>query len=251
MNFVRRTRAIEEPALLRITAAQFSVMVEAGAFTGDLGVELRGGLLYQMNPQYVPHLRAKSELHEALLKALWALGSPLRVASEGSVLLGDSEVPQPDLIVWEPLRSRGPVPGERVRLVVEVSDTTLAASGRSTRRLRSPNTGSPICPAGPFTSIGRRRTAPMRGRPWCPSAKRSGPRPWRASPFPRARWTTARGSRADPASLSTGVPGTGETSPGAVSARPATVFTVATAGAPTAGLRGHHALRGGSDARAG
>jgi Uma2 family endonuclease len=126
MNFVRRTRAIEEPALLRITAAQFSVMVEAGAFTGDLGVELRGGLLYQMNPQYVPHLRAKSELHEALLKALWALGSPLRVASEGSVLLGDSEVPQPDLIVWEPLRSRGPVPGERVRLVVEVSDTTLA-----------------------------------------------------------------------------------------------------------------------------
>jgi Uma2 family endonuclease len=126
MNVMRRTRAIEEPALLRITAAQFSVMVEAGAFTGDLGVELRGGLLYQTNPQYVPHLRAKSELHEALLKALWPLGSPLRVASEGSVLLGDSEVPQPDLIVWEPLRSRGPVPGERVRLVVEVSDTTLA-----------------------------------------------------------------------------------------------------------------------------
>ena len=46
----------DEPMLLRITAAQFSVMVEAGAFTGGPGVELRGGLLYRMNPQYVPHL---------------------------------------------------------------------------------------------------------------------------------------------------------------------------------------------------
>ena len=125
MNVVRRTRVTEEPALLRITAAQFSVMVEAGAFTGDLGVELRGGLLYQMNPQYVPHLLAKGALYEALLDALRALGSPLRVASEGSVLLGDGDVPMPDIIVWEPSRVRGPVPGERVRIVAEVSDTTL------------------------------------------------------------------------------------------------------------------------------
>ena len=43
MNVVRRVRATEEPELLRITAAQFSAMVEAGAFTGDLGAELRGG----------------------------------------------------------------------------------------------------------------------------------------------------------------------------------------------------------------
>ena len=126
MNVVRRTRTTEEPALLRITAAQFSVMVEAGAFTGDLGVELRGGLLYQMNPQYRPHLIAKTRLHEALLDALRALGSPLLVSSEGSVRLGEDEVPQPDLILWELLGGRGPVPGERVRLAVEVSDTTLA-----------------------------------------------------------------------------------------------------------------------------
>src|SRR5215207_7531898 len=113
MNVVRQVRqartAVEEPALLRITAAQFQVMAEAGAFTGDRGVELRGGLLYEMTPQHVPHLRAKSELHEALLDALRALASPLRVASEGSVLLGEGEVPQPDLIIWEPVRSRGPV----------------------------------------------------------------------------------------------------------------------------------------------
>lgn len=125
MNFVRPTRATEEPELLRITAAQFSVMVEAGAFTGDRGVELRGGLLYEMNPQYVPHMRAKSRLFLALASALQAIGSPLEVSSEGSVQLGAAEVPLPDLIVWEPVQVRGPVPGERVRLLVEVSDTTL------------------------------------------------------------------------------------------------------------------------------
>jgi hypothetical protein len=52
----------DEPMLLRITAAQFSLMVEAGAFSGGPGVELRGGLLYRINPQYVPHLMAKTEL---------------------------------------------------------------------------------------------------------------------------------------------------------------------------------------------
>jgi Uma2 family endonuclease len=125
MNVVRRVQTTGEPALLRITAAQFSVMVEAGAFTGARGVELRGGLLYEMNPRYVPHLLAKGALYEALLDALRALGSPLRVSSEGSVLLGDRDVPMPDIIVWEPLRGRGPVPGERERIVAEVSDTTL------------------------------------------------------------------------------------------------------------------------------
>ncbi|HYI82071.1 MAG TPA: Uma2 family endonuclease [Acetobacteraceae bacterium] len=40
--------------------------------------------------------------------------------------LGDADVPLPDLIVSEPLRRRGPVPGDRVRIVAEISDTTLA-----------------------------------------------------------------------------------------------------------------------------
>ena len=126
MNFVRPTRATEEPELLRVTAAQFQVMAEAGAFTGDRRVELRGGLLYEMTPQYVPHMRAKSRLFLALASALQAIGSPLEASSEGSVELGEDEVPIPDLIVWEPVRGRGPVPGELVRLAIEVSDTTQA-----------------------------------------------------------------------------------------------------------------------------
>lgn len=128
MNVVqqaRQARAVEEPALLRITAAQFQVMAEAGAFTGDRRVELRGGLLYEMTPQYVPHTRAKSRLFTALVDASRAAGSPLEVFSEGSVELGADDVPMPDLIIWEPVQVRGAVPGERVRLLVEVSGSTL------------------------------------------------------------------------------------------------------------------------------
>jgi Uma2 family endonuclease len=141
MNVVRPTRANENsalretPELLRITAAQFSVMVEAGAFTGDQRVELRGGLLYQMDPQYVPHARAKSRLFLSLAKALQAIGSSLEVLSEGSVELGEAEVPLPDLIVWEPVQLRGPIPGDRVRLLVEVSDSTLTEDLGRKRRL--------------------------------------------------------------------------------------------------------------------
>lgn len=126
MNFVRQTRAAtEEPSLLRITEAQFRVMAEAGAFTGDRGVELRGGLLYETTPRYVPHARAKGRFFIALVDALRAIGSSLEVLSEGSVKLGEADVPMPDLLVWEPVEVQGPVPGERARLLVEVSSTTL------------------------------------------------------------------------------------------------------------------------------
>jgi hypothetical protein len=193
MNVVRRVQTTGEPALLRITAAQFSVMVEAGAFTGDRGVELRGGLLYEMNRRYVPHARAKGRLFLALVNALQAIEAPLEVLSEGSVKLGESEMPLLDLVVWEPVQVRGPVPGERVRLLVEVSDTpsptTSAASARSTPPPQCPSTGSSMCSAAPCTSIGRPRTAFMRAPRSCPSAERSARRRWRASPSRPPRWT--------------------------------------------------------------
>ena len=126
MTVVQPIRADEGgPSLLRFNAMQLQAMAEAGVFSGGPRVELRGGLLYRMNPQHRPHLIAKSELYEALLYALRAVGSPLRVSSEGSVLLGEGDVPMPDIIVWELLEGPGAVPGELVRLAVEVSDSTV------------------------------------------------------------------------------------------------------------------------------
>ena len=111
--------------LLRITAEQLEAMAAAGALVGLPRIELRDGVLCQMNPQYRPHLLAKSAVYDALRDALRELGWPLGVGSEGSVRVGEREVPMPDVIVWDVHRGAGPVPVEHVRLVVEVSDTTL------------------------------------------------------------------------------------------------------------------------------
>ncbi len=111
--------------LLRVTAEQLEAMAARGALAGLPRIELRDGVLCQVNPQYRPHLLAKSAVYDALRDALRALGSALGVASEGSVRVGEREVPMPDVFVWDVHRGSGPVPVEHVRLVVEVSDTTL------------------------------------------------------------------------------------------------------------------------------
>ena len=111
--------------LLRVTAEQLEAMAARGALAGLPRIELRDGVLCQVNPQYRPHLLAKSAVYDALRDALRALGSTLGVASEGSVGVGEREVPMPDVFVWEVHRGAGPVPVEHVRLIIEVSDTTL------------------------------------------------------------------------------------------------------------------------------
>lgn len=111
--------------LLRVTAEQLEAMAASGALAGLPRIELRDGVLCQVNPQYRPHLIAKSAIYDALRDTLRAQGSALGVASEGSVRISEREVPMPDVFVWEVHRGAGPVPVEHVRLVVEVSDTTL------------------------------------------------------------------------------------------------------------------------------
>ncbi len=113
-------------AVVRLTADQFERMADAGIFSyPNDRVVLREGLLCRMGPQYVPHMTAKVEVFAALLDALRAMGSALRVGSEGSVRASDYNVPQPDIIVWEPIRTRSWVPRERVRIAIEVSENTL------------------------------------------------------------------------------------------------------------------------------
>ena len=101
-------------------------MASRGAFDHLPRVELREGLLYQMNPQYFPHGAAKADLIEALASALTLLALPLRVLSEVSVRVSEAELPMPDIFLVRRARFRAAVPVDHVHLVVEVSDTTLA-----------------------------------------------------------------------------------------------------------------------------
>ena len=114
------------PSLLRITAEQLEVMAARGAFDRLPRVELREGLLYQMNPQYFPHGIAKMDVLDALSAAVARLNLPFRVVSEISVRVSETEVPIPDVFLVQSGRYPAAVPVERVRLVVEISDSTLA-----------------------------------------------------------------------------------------------------------------------------
>ena len=121
--------------LLRITADQLEVMADRGAFVGLPRLELCDGVLCQVNPQHMPHIRVKMAIYDALRDALRAINSPLGVATDGSVRIGEYEVPMPDVFVWNPRWGRGAVPVEHVRLVVEVSETTLSDDLGRKRRI--------------------------------------------------------------------------------------------------------------------
>lgn len=113
-------------SLLRITAEQLEVMAARGAFDRLPRVELREGLLYQMNPRHFPHGAAKMDVVFALSAAVAHLSLPVRVLSEVSVRVSETEVPMPDVSLVQNGRYPAAVPVERVRLVVEISDATLA-----------------------------------------------------------------------------------------------------------------------------
>ena len=113
--------------LLRFTVEQVGAMLDAGVFSGvNHQVELRKGLLHRTNAQAAPHLKAKTTLLLAIHEALRNIASPLRIDAEGSVRVDEHNLPVPDLIVWDDLRTRGFVPVERVRLLVEICNTTHA-----------------------------------------------------------------------------------------------------------------------------
>ena len=109
---------------LVVDASLYGKMITANAFAGRR-VELRQGVIFEMNAQYAPHMRAKIDLIVALTLAIRTLDIGLRVDGEGSVRLSDYEIAEPDVFVWEPVETYTFVPGDRLRLAVEVAASSL------------------------------------------------------------------------------------------------------------------------------
>ncbi|MBX9898251.1 MAG: Uma2 family endonuclease [Qipengyuania sp.] len=108
----------------RLTVEEFLLLDREGAF-GDRRTELIAGDIYYMSPQFRPHGFAKDELAYRLRRALEAMGSDIRVATEQSVDFGPHSEPQPDIILTSEPQGEGAIPGSSVLLIVEVSVTTL------------------------------------------------------------------------------------------------------------------------------
>lgn len=118
------------PVRLKVFSnAEFERLARSGGF-GDARVELRRGMIAEMSPQFAQHARAKMKLLAALTEAVGAAGLPWEVWTEVSVAFSDGFEPMPDIVVWDPALAPanldGPIPAAAIKLIVEVSDTTLA-----------------------------------------------------------------------------------------------------------------------------
>lgn len=111
------------------TSAEFERLVRSGGF-GDARVELRRGLILKTNAQFAKHSRAKRLLAKAIEAALPAIAPAWIVDQETSVSFTRDFCPMPDILVWDPAMAPpdfdGPIPAAAVRLIVEISDTTLS-----------------------------------------------------------------------------------------------------------------------------
>lgn len=120
---------IRQPLPSAFTTAEFERLLQAGGF-GDTRVELRRGMIVKANPQRMPHATVKWALTKSIEAALARAGLRWRAYNEVSVDFAEGFEPLPDIVVWEPAAVpsalKGSMPANAVRLIVEVSDTTLA-----------------------------------------------------------------------------------------------------------------------------
>lgn len=79
-----------------------------------------------MSPKHRPHARTVTQLVVALSKALDESRSGLSVLTDISVRLSDHDVPEPDIAVTDAPEGEGILPLDSVKLLIEVSDSTLA-----------------------------------------------------------------------------------------------------------------------------
>lgn len=108
----------------KLSARDFWLLADAGAFEGFAKSELIEGEIWVVNSVWAWHSRTMAFFTIELGFALRAAGSDLIVYGSGSVDLSDDSVPEPDVSIGMAADGRG-IPAEKMRLAVEVSDSTL------------------------------------------------------------------------------------------------------------------------------
>ena len=114
------------PLPVKLRVEDYLLLDESGAFDAYRKTELIEGEVYFMNAQHRPHARTKSRLHLLLAAALRTVGAELEAVVEGSVAIPPNSAPEPDIVVTSEPEGDGLIPLASVRLIIEISDTTLA-----------------------------------------------------------------------------------------------------------------------------
>lgn len=120
------THDILDPATRhRLTVEEYLLLDSEGAFD-DRRTELFDGEVYYMSPKHRPHARVLGDVYFSVRQALQACGSDLTALIDISVRLSNHDVPDPDIAITDAPGGTGILPLEALKLVIEVSDTTLA-----------------------------------------------------------------------------------------------------------------------------
>lgn len=119
----RPNDAVPRPA--KLTARDFWLLADSGAFANNARTELIDGEIWVVNSVHRWHARAMSGLLYALKKAIEAGDFPLDVLAAGSVTMSDDSVPEPDLSVIAPdHEDADTILKEELRIAVEISDSS-------------------------------------------------------------------------------------------------------------------------------
>jgi Uma2 family endonuclease len=116
---------ITVPERAKLRAQDFMVLADAGAFDRYAKSELIEGEIWVMNAVHSWHAKTMAKLGIALGAALKQAHSDLELYMPVSIAMSGDSVPEPDLAVAED-NEDGLLPLAKVRLAIEVSDTSLA-----------------------------------------------------------------------------------------------------------------------------
>lgn len=128
----RPTTAVSPDALLhaserRISVEEYFAMGEAGILGEDDRVELLDGRLIDMPPIGPSHSHSVNDLGELFARRVYAGEEPpARVSIQNPIEIDEYDVPQPDVVLFDPEmpKDRHPRPDD-IYLVVEVADTSV------------------------------------------------------------------------------------------------------------------------------
>ena len=107
----------------KLTARDFWLLADAGAFEGYTKTELLDGELWVVNTVHRWHSRVTALVTTELSIALRQMRAELLVFTSGSVDLSDDSVPEPDVSVCADLDGKA-LQLAAVHLAVELTDTT-------------------------------------------------------------------------------------------------------------------------------
>lgn len=112
------------PQRAKLRAGDYRLLVESGALDRYARTELIDGEIWAMNAAYSAHAKLQSAISFALITALRSAELALTLFTAVSIDLSDDAMPEPDLVVADD-HDDGPLPIGKVKLIVEISDSTL------------------------------------------------------------------------------------------------------------------------------